>query len=231
MAATDKTVQVYQELAEYYDRQKQAPVRDRFLVLAADAAQTAGRQEEAEQLRGRLLHLNPHHLLKPFSSLAEATRSPDVQNYIAGLRRTYPPETCERQLESLRAGNTGAAAPARAGAGETQDVRPTAEAYRLEGEAADSKQPSAGSAAPSSKAADPWSGIPGVVASRSASPVPARTANRPSAGREPTRPARSEVAPPQKAPLAWVSMGLFWLVLAAGLALAIYTAVKPFLAG
>src|ERR1700730_8580258 len=102
MASTDKMVRIYQELADYYDSHNQAPVRDRMLVLAADAALSAGRTEEAERMRARLLQLNPPHLLKPFASFPEAAKSPDVRSYLAGLRRTYPPETATQLLESLR---------------------------------------------------------------------------------------------------------------------------------
>ena len=65
MPSTEQTVRTYRELAEDYGRQGQAQMRDRFLVLAADAALAAGQTEEAEHLRGRLLQHNPHHLLKP----------------------------------------------------------------------------------------------------------------------------------------------------------------------
>ena len=158
MPPVEKTVRVYQELADYYDRQRQPPVRDRFLVLAADAALAAGQREEAERVRSKLLHLNPHHLLKPFASLAEAMQSPDVGNYIAGLRRTYPPESAESLLASLRSGNETPPAPAEEA--DTQAARPAPDAYRLQGE------PAGSAAAPASKSADPWGNIPGVVASR-----------------------------------------------------------------
>ena len=69
---------VYKELADHYERQKQPAMRDRFLVLAADAAWKAGQHEEAEQLRQRLLQANPHHLLKPYSSFAQALQAPDA---------------------------------------------------------------------------------------------------------------------------------------------------------
>ncbi len=61
------TLQVYTELADWYERQGQAAMRDRFLILAAEAAFSAGKPEEAERLRQRLLQGNPHHMLKPFT--------------------------------------------------------------------------------------------------------------------------------------------------------------------
>jgi hypothetical protein len=87
----DQIQRTYADLAELYDRQGQLRQRDWFLVLAADAAQSADRPGEADRLLGRLLSLNPHHFLKPFSTFAEALRSPDVQGYVTNLRRNYPP--------------------------------------------------------------------------------------------------------------------------------------------
>jgi hypothetical protein len=84
---------IYEDLAQVYERQGQPKLRDWFLVLAADVAATAGWSDEAERLRLRLLSYNPHHLLKPFATFAEALKSPDIQSYIGDLRRTYPPDT------------------------------------------------------------------------------------------------------------------------------------------
>src|SRR6266511_1725360 len=100
-------LRVYQELADWYERQAQAQLRDRFLLLAADAALNGGQADEAERLRIRLLQQSPHHMLKPFASFAEATRSPDVQGYLSDLRQTYPPEAAAEMLASLRGGEAG----------------------------------------------------------------------------------------------------------------------------
>lgn len=81
---------LYLELAEHYDQRGEAQSRDRFLVLAADAALAAGDVNEAEHLRQRLLSVNPHHLLKPFKSFEEALKSRDVSDYISALRRRHP---------------------------------------------------------------------------------------------------------------------------------------------
>jgi hypothetical protein len=59
-----------------------------------------------------LLERNPHHLLKPFASLAEALKTPDVQNYVSGLRRGYPPESVDSLLEALRSGKSAPASRA-----------------------------------------------------------------------------------------------------------------------
>ncbi len=106
-------LELYQQLADWYEQRGQAQMRDRFLVLAADAALGSGNPDMAERLRNRLLQQNPHHLLKPYGTFAEAMKAPDVQSYVADLRRSYSPEAAEHLLESLRA-QGGEPAPAAA---------------------------------------------------------------------------------------------------------------------
>src|SRR5437588_10661186 len=102
MPNSERPTRVYEDLADWYDRTGQAKLRDCFLVLAADEALARGRPADAERLRNRLLQTNPHHLLKPFPSFAEALESPDVQSYVADLRRTYPPEAAATLLATQR---------------------------------------------------------------------------------------------------------------------------------
>ena len=90
MPTADQTIRVYQELATLCDRQGQSQMHDRFLVLAADAAWGSGRADLAEQIRTLLLQHNPHHLLRPYASFAEAVNSPDVHSYVSALRRSHP---------------------------------------------------------------------------------------------------------------------------------------------
>ena len=108
---------VYRELADSYDRLGQASMRDRFLILAADAALEAGQDAEAECLRQRLLQGSRHHMLRPYSSFAEAVRAADVQTYLRDLKVNYPPEVAQQLLESLQnapgTGPTGDPKPAR----------------------------------------------------------------------------------------------------------------------
>jgi hypothetical protein len=92
--------QLYLELSDFYDQRGEAQSRDRFLVLAADAALAAGERQEAEALRQRLLALNPHHLLKPFHSFEEALKSRDVADYLNALRRRHPPEQVANLVET-----------------------------------------------------------------------------------------------------------------------------------
>ena len=114
----------YEELAARCDRQQEARQRDIFLVLAADAALAAGHPEEAERLRWRLLQLSPHSLLRPYASFAAALQARDIQDYIADLRRLFPPEQAEKMLRTANGKNS--AAPA---------VAPPAPIYRMQEEA------------------------------------------------------------------------------------------------
>jgi hypothetical protein len=104
------TLQVYKELADWYERQGQPAMRDRFVILAAEAAFSAGKPDEAERLRQRLLQGNPHHMLKPFSSFAQALQSSNIQIYIHDLQVNYPPETAGDLLRNLRGGSAEPAA-------------------------------------------------------------------------------------------------------------------------
>src|SRR5262249_54285222 len=97
---SEHNLQVYEELADTFDRQQNQALRDQFLLLAADAALTAGRQDEAERLRQRLLWLNPHHSVRAYTSFAEAAPAPGIPQYLDRLRQKSPPQQAEAMLES-----------------------------------------------------------------------------------------------------------------------------------
>jgi hypothetical protein len=88
----------YEELANHFAKQGESRQRDHCLVLAADAALSAGQPAEAERLRKRLLLTNPDHLLRPYSSMAEAMQSNDVHDFVVDLRRQWPPEMVAKLL-------------------------------------------------------------------------------------------------------------------------------------
>jgi hypothetical protein len=92
----EETIRLYAQLAEEHQKRDRPQERDRFLLLAADAALTAGKRDVAENFRKTLLTRNPNHLLKPYASLGEALESPDIATYVQELRRTYPPERVQR---------------------------------------------------------------------------------------------------------------------------------------
>jgi hypothetical protein len=101
MHSYDKILQVYVDLAQMYQQQNDAGMREVFLMLAADAALRAGRPGQAEQLRQELLRQNPYHALKPFPTFVEATQHPDIENYLDDLRLKYPVEVAQDMLESV----------------------------------------------------------------------------------------------------------------------------------
>src|SRR5438093_988048 len=99
MISLEALPRLYEDLANHLARQGDSRRRDECLVLAADAALSAGLAEEAERLRKRLLLTNPNHLLRPYASMAEAMDSRDVTDYIAGLRQEWPPENVAKLLK------------------------------------------------------------------------------------------------------------------------------------
>jgi hypothetical protein len=240
------SVQTYQELAATHDQQGQAQVRDRFLVLAADAALLAGRTDEAEALRTRLLQLNPHHLLKPFASLGQALESPDVKSYVEGLRRTYPPAEAEQTLQKLRK-ETAAAAGAPAPADRAATALPRTGPSSPEWEEA-KRQPTPAEAAPRAVPPPPPARpAPSPPPAPRPAPPPPLTIEEPipfvpepPASRN-TRvyPSADAAKPVNEAPedhrhedtgsRDWLTSALFYLVLLGALALGAYTLLRPFL--
>jgi hypothetical protein len=254
MSSVDQTVRLYQELGTWYQQSGDAPLRDRFLVLAADALFAAGRHDEAENIRGRLLQLNPHHLLKPFNSLAEALKSPDVQKYVEGLRKNYPEETARQLLESFRAGKSDKVAP-----GNVDQAFPTAIPMSAEsgapipglGSMYDLKEESIPSfSSLRAIAPEPLPKKPEPKPAVAPSP-PLRPASPPLRHRESAAPAspgpkgtyallpETRPSPWRNGPLdddrpelaagAWIAMTLFVILLISGLVLACYTLGRPFL--
>jgi hypothetical protein len=226
MASADKVIHTYRELAESYERQGQDQMRDRFLVLAADAAQSAGRMEIAERLRSRLLQLNPQHLLKEFGSFAEAMQTQDVQNYVAALRRNHPFERAEHLLQGLRPSQS-ADSPASAHGpdlpldrrmreqpGESSDEL---KIFRVQQTDAPLVDPLRGRSLTSSP--DPGAkrrqGVHPQPRERNFPPV---VANRVPADSEDPEPAFGK----------WLVLALFWLMLGAGMFLTVVTFLRPF---
>lgn len=97
----DTASSLYEQLAEKYHARGKYPERDRFLILAADAAWNAGHPDAAEVLRKRILEYNPNHLLRPYGSLAEALKSADILAYVQQLRRGYPRERAVELMKEL----------------------------------------------------------------------------------------------------------------------------------
>jgi len=102
MPPAEDTARTYHQLAQGYERAGDASMRDRFLVLAADAYLSSGRPSDAEQVRAHLVRVNPQHLLKGQLSMVQAFQSSDVRNYVDGLKRHYPPEQAAKLLRELQ---------------------------------------------------------------------------------------------------------------------------------
>src|SRR5262245_2044861 len=111
MSTREHAQQIYQELADTFEQQHQPELRDHFLILAADMALSAGRAEEAERLRQRLLRANPHHVLRPYASFAQASANADIQTFLEELRQRYPVDRAQDMLESFWPGVPNGPAP------------------------------------------------------------------------------------------------------------------------
>lgn len=247
-------LRVYKELADWYERQGQAAMRDRFLILAAEAAYSSGNPDDAERLRQRLLQGNPHHMLKPFSSFAQALQSRNIQVYIHDLQVNYPPQTAEQLLQDLRSGVAPASPAAEEGdtlMGTGPGINPLIEIrdeptlalgpqaeplkvypLRDEPKPAPSSGPPAKPAQANRPAPRPSLPPPakgGKGGAPTASPPP-RPRAQPMPPRSPT-PAAVPLPPsPETAPAgAWLTLILFGMTVTAGIALAFYTLARPFL--
>src|SRR5262249_34123940 len=112
MPTPDTLVVMYRELADWHEHQGQPQMRDRFLVLAADAALSSGRAAEADLLLGRPLLLPPAPVT-PYSTLPRLPPSrgrrapPDTQPSVGELPRPSPPEQAEQMFDALRAARGG----------------------------------------------------------------------------------------------------------------------------
>lgn len=248
MTRVEQVVRVYEDLAYAYDRQGQARLRDCFLVLAADAAFTSGWEEEADRLRVQLLSFNPHHLLKPYVSFADALRSPDIQSYIDDLRVSHPPEAAERELRKLQPelpgfvpGGTYMATvddapppppPPPPPNGRNEEPR----VYKMKTKTEESKP--AAPPPPPARPTPPMSRPAPVASAPARTPPPSPRPTLPdwrADKRLPFTEATTEKTgdhhPPDGPSLAsqWFSTILFFLLLVAGLSLAVYTLAGPFL--
>jgi hypothetical protein len=229
-------LQVYKELAERYERQGHAAMRDRFLILAAEAAFSSGNPDEAERLRQRLLQGNPHHMLKPFSSFAQALQSTNIQIYIHDLQVNYPPETAEELLHNLRSsGSSPSANEGETLMGTGTRISPIIQIHD------EPTLPLASSAEPlkvyplRDEPKPPAPAAPSAKPAQTNRPTPRSTASPPTPRpRSQPRSAAASVLPlpPLEAAVpagAWLALILFGMTVTAGIALAFYTLARPFL--
>jgi hypothetical protein len=241
MDPRENLLRVCKELADWYERQRQPPMRDRFLVLAADAAMLANRPDEAETLRLRLLEVNPHHMLKPYASFAQALKSPDVLTYIKDLRVNYPAKVAEdllRRLQTEDKCSPGAnpAPAAKAGFGGSSGAGPvpaaSGELFLNSKEAHRDLAPTA----PPGALPIPYDLAPLRPDSRPQTlPLQAPVPIRPRSPKPAPLPFAADSVPARAAAErstnggSWLTILLFLLVLASGAALAGFTFLRPYL--
>lgn len=103
MPAPEQMLDLYLHLACAAEAEARPLTRDKFLILAAGVAQTAGYSGIAEDCRLRVLEHNPNHMLKYFGSVREALRSSEIRHYVRQLFRLYPFEKAEFLLAQYRA--------------------------------------------------------------------------------------------------------------------------------
>ena len=222
MPSSDQKVRVYEELADLENQRGSAQARDRFLILAADAALMAGLTDEAEKFRTRLLEHNPHHLLRPYRSLADAMKSSDVYSYIADLRGSYPPGEAEQLLESLKSGKDAGGEVTSPPLHPALDKPASGDVLQLKPEP------------PKSEAAGPSQPpLFGVLRDPDAAREARQTATLPRT-RIPDRTSNGEEVSDDlddepSGIGVWLSDGLYVLLLVAGVGLAIYTLARPWL--
>lgn len=245
MPTLDQILRIYQDLADWHEQHGPPHVRDRFLILAADAALGAGREEEANRLRHRLLQVNPHHMLRPFSSFAEALQSPDVRNYVHDLRKSYPPDVAMEMHEEIRDKNGQAPDRPLAPVPPTMpvvDIDPPPPAREPKSpdpvvvywDTPGKKPPPASKPAPrpatARKATPPAPPQPApgklgrMAAARRQAPALMSTPVAPPPAHQPAEPEEEESSGG-----GWVASVLFGVLLIAGAALAVYTLLRPFL--
>lgn len=91
----------YVQLAVISNEKRQAPARDRFLLLAGSEACQAGWLDVAEQCRLMILSSNPAHQLNRHSTMADALRDTDFRTLVAKWERYCPYEQAEHLLLQL----------------------------------------------------------------------------------------------------------------------------------
>jgi hypothetical protein len=91
----------YIRLAVMSQRKRQLLGRDKLLVLAAAAACRAGWLDVAERCRQQVLEHNPAHLIKKFSSVADALRSEDFAALLKQHERMCGYERAEFLVNDL----------------------------------------------------------------------------------------------------------------------------------
>jgi hypothetical protein len=228
--------EIYWQAAEICGERQEEQLRDRFLVLAADAAWARGRQKEAENLRLRLLSYNPHHLLQPYATLSEALASVDVRAYVDALRRSHPIDQAKHVLSAASPSPAGPAEISRYVVAHQRHPEPESAAlYRIsdsDGKRAEVKDPVLSASTVAGKQG--WSRWRRIFFRKSKAGEAAfaafskdiysirREDRRENMGR------RSVLPEAKRGPGIWIVLPLFMIVLAGGLVLTLSVMLRPF---
>lgn len=102
-AAPEKVVDVFLRLAAAASVRRRTLQEDKFLVLAACAAQDAGYSDIADDCLARIKEHNADHMLGRHACMAQALQSEEVVEYTDQLRTIYPLEKAEYLLLKFRA--------------------------------------------------------------------------------------------------------------------------------
>ena len=95
----DAAMLAFVKLAGLSQEKQQLGPRDKFLVLAAEAACQAGWPPVAERCRELVLAHNPVHMLKRFPSFVEACRDDGFRTYLRQTERFCSYERAEYLLD------------------------------------------------------------------------------------------------------------------------------------
>jgi len=91
----------YVQLACLSHEKRQAPVRDRFLVLAGAAACEAGWLDVAAECHRLVTGFAPQHQLAGFASFPEAMKSASFRTLLQSVTKHCPFERAEHLLQQL----------------------------------------------------------------------------------------------------------------------------------
>lgn len=111
MPDADREMLNYLKLASASAGRNQPLGRDRFLVLAGEAACRAGLLDVAARCRELVVRENRRHLLGRFATFPDALRDADFEPLIKHLKRLCPAEQAEFLLQQQET-ETAATTPA-----------------------------------------------------------------------------------------------------------------------
>ena len=92
---------LYLHLARASERRKRPHVRDRLFIISAVNAARIGLPRIAAYCRQQVLLHNPQHMIRRWTTVAEALEEADFLHFLKQLQRRYPQEKAERMMDDL----------------------------------------------------------------------------------------------------------------------------------